>query len=307
MLYTQPFWRVCLNSDEIEKWRQAGKLASEALQFGKNIIEEKKSMLEVTEEIENYVREKGGELAFPTNLAINNVGAHWTPSSKSDDLFCEGDLVKLDVGVHIEGYIGDNALTVEIGTDKYRKMIEASREALNKAVEIATAGISVGVIGHAVQETIERYGYRPIANLTGHRIKRYNLHSGVSIPSVRERGGPVLKAGDIVAIEPFVTDGAGRVGGKRNSNIYHLRQVRNIRDEKATELMMEIKNRYKGLPFAERWLHAFQNDATKNLQKLMRAGIVSYYPVLDELGKGMVAQSEHTLLITSGGNEVLTK
>ncbi|MFL2944887.1 MAG: type II methionyl aminopeptidase [Candidatus Poseidoniales archaeon] len=296
-----------MNSDEIEKWRQAGSLASEALQFGKSIIEKKKSMLDVTEEIENYVRDKGGELAFPTNLAINNVGAHWTPSSKSEEKFCEGDLVKLDVGVHIEGYIGDNALTIEIGTDKYRRMIEASREALNKAIEISAAGISVGVIGHAVQETIERYGYRPIANLTGHRIKRYNLHSGVSIPSVRERGGPVLKTGDIVAIEPFVTDGAGRVGGKRNSNIYHLRQIRNIRDEKATELMIEIRDRYKGLPFAERWLHTFQKDATKNLQKLIRAGIVSYYPVLDELGKGMVAQSEHTLMITSSGNEVLTK
>ena len=296
-----------MNSDEIEKWRQAGSLASEALQFGKSIIEKKKSMLDVTEEIENYVRDKGGELAFPTNLAINNVGAHWTPSSKSEEKFCEGDLVKLDVGVHIEGYIGDNALTIEIGTDKYRRMIEASREALNKAIEISAAGISVGVIGHAVQETIERYGYRPIANLTGHRIKRYNLHSGVSIPSVRERGGPVLKTGDIVAIEPFVTDGAGRVGGKRNSNIYHLRQIRNIRDEKATELMIEIRDRYKGLPFAERWLHTFQKDATKNLQKLIRAGIVSYYPVLDELGKGMVAQSEHTIMITSSGNEVLTK
>ena len=296
-----------MNSDEIEKWRQAGSLASEALQFGKSIIEKKKSMLDVTEEIENYVRDKGGELAFPTNLAINNVGAHWTPSSKSEEKFCEGDLVKLDVGVHIEGYIGDNALTIEIGTDKYRRMIEASREALNKAIEISAAGISVGVIGHAVQETIERYGYRPIANLTGHRIKRYNLHSGVSIPSVRERGGPVLKTGDIVAIEPFVTDGAGRVGGKRNSNIYHLRQIRNIRDEKATELMIEIRDRYNGLPFAERWLHTFQKDATKNLQKLIRAGIVSYYPVLDELGKGMVAQSEHTIMITSSGNEVLTK
>jgi methionyl aminopeptidase len=133
------------------------------------------------------------------------------------------------------------------------------------------------------------------------------LHSGVSIPSVRERGGPVLKTGDIVAIEPFVTDGAGRVGGKRNSNIYHLRQVRNIRDEKAAELMIKIQDRYKGLPFAERWLHTFQKDASKILQKLIRAGIVSYYPVLDELGKGMVAQSEHTLMITSSGNEVLTK
>jgi len=296
-----------LNPEEIQKWKTAGKLARNALHFGRDLIKAEKSMLNVTEEIELFVKKNGGELAFPTNLAINNVGAHWTPSSKSSEIFCKGDVVKLDVGVHIDGYIGDNALTLEIGSTNYTKMIEASREALNAAINVAVAGINVGIIGHAVQDTIEKYGYRPIANLTGHRIKRYNLHSGVSIPSVRERGGPTLNNGDIVAIEPFVTDGAGRVGGKRNSNIYHLRQIRKVRDEKATELMKEIQDRYKGLPFAERWLHEFQDDATKNLQKLMRAGIVSYYPVLDELGNGIVAQSEHTLLITNNGNEVLTK
>ena len=296
-----------MNPEEIEKWKTAGKLARNALHFGRDLIEAEKSMLNVTEEIERFVKKNGGELAFPTNLAVNNVGAHWTPSSKSNEIFSKGDVVKLDVGVHIDGYIGDNALTLEIDSTNYTKMIEASREALNAAINVAVAGVNVGIIGHAVQDTIEKYGYRPIANLTGHRIKRYNLHSGVSIPSVRERGGPTLNNGDIVAIEPFVTDGAGRVGGKRNSNIYHLRQIRKVRDEKATELMKEIQERYKGLPFAERWLHEFQDDATKNLQKLMRAGIVSYYPVLDELGNGIVAQSEHTLLITSNGNEVLTK
>ncbi len=307
MLYTLLFWRECLNPEEIIKWKTAGKLARDALHFGRDLIEAEKSMLNVTEEIERFVKKNGGELAFPTNLAVNNVGAHWTPSSKSNEIFSKGDVVKLDVGVHIDGYIGDNALTLEIDSTNYTKMIEASREALNAAINVAVAGVNVGIIGHAVQDTIEKYGYRPIANLTGHRIKRYNLHSGVSIPSVRERGGPTLNNGDIVAIEPFVTDGAGRVGGKRNSNIYHLRQIRKVRDEKATELMKEIQERYKGLPFAERWLHEFQDDATKNLQKLMRAGIVSYYPVLDELGNGIVAQSEHTLLITSNGNEVLTK
>jgi len=307
VLYTLLFWRECLNPEEIIKWKTAGKLARDALHFGRDLIEAEKSMLNVTEEIEQFVKKNGGELAFPTNLAVNNVGAHWTPSSKSNEIFSKGDVVKLDVGVHIDGYIGDNALTLEIDSTNYTKMIEASREALNAAINVAVAGVNVGIIGHAVQDTIEKYGYRPIANLTGHRIKRYNLHSGVSIPSVRERGGPTLNNGDIVAIEPFVTDGAGRVGGKRNSNIYHLRQIRKVRDEKATELMKEIQERYKGLPFAERWLHEFQDDATKNLQKLMRAGIVSYYPVLDELGNGIVAQSEHTLLITSNGNEVLTK
>ena len=296
-----------MNPEEIEKWKTAGKLARDALHFGRDLIKAEKSMLNVTEEIELFVKKNGGELAFPTNLAVNNVGAHWTPSSKSSETFCNGDVVKLDVGVHIDGYIGDNALTLEIGSTKYTKMIEASREALNAAINVTVAGVNVGIIGHAVQDTIEKYGYRPIANLTGHRIKRYNLHSGVSIPSVRERGGPTLNNGDIVAIEPFVTDGAGRVGGKRNSNIYHLRQIRKVRDEKATELMKEIQDRYKGLPFAERWLHEFQDDATKSLQKLMRAGIVSYYPVLDELGNGIVAQSEHTLLVTNNGNEVLTK
>ncbi|SVB36937.1 uncharacterized protein METZ01_LOCUS189791, partial [marine metagenome] len=187
-----------------------------------------------------------------------------------------------------------------------KKMIEASREALNAAIEIAAPGVNVGIIGHAVQDIIEGYGYRPIANLTGHGIKRYNLHSGTSIPSVKGAGGPVLRSGDIVAIEPFVTNGVGRVGGKKNSNIYRLKQVRKIKDEKAAELMMEIQERYHGLPFAERWLHSIQDNATKSLQKLMRAGAVSYYPRYDELGKGIVTQSEHTVMITSSGVEVLT-
>ena len=293
--------------EQLEKWKKAGKLARNALHFGKELIEEGKPMLDVTEEIEKYVFDNGGELAFPTNLAVNNVGAHWTPSSKTVKKFQKADLVKLDVGVHIDGYIGDNALTVEIGTENYRKLIDTSREALNAAIEVAGPGINVGMIGYAVQTTIENRGYKPIANLTGHGIKRYNLHSGISVPNVKENGGAVLKPGDIIAIEPFVTDGAGRVGGKRNSNIYHVRQIRNIRDEKAAKMIDEIQNRYKGLPFAERWLHRIQkNDATNSLTKLMRSGIVSYYPILDELGKGMVAQSEHTVLITNSGCEVLT-
>ena len=173
-----------MSIEELEKWKKAGKLAHKALHFGKNLIQENRSMLDVTEEIEKYVFDNGGKLAFPTNLAINNVGAHWTPSTKTTEVFNKGDLVKLDVGVHIDGYIGDNALTVEIGTSKYSKLVDTSREALNAAIEVAGPGINVGMIGYAVQTTIENRGYKPIANLTGHGIKRYNLHSGISIPNV---------------------------------------------------------------------------------------------------------------------------
>ena len=97
-----------MNLEEIEKWREAGKVAKDALHFGKELIQQDKKMLDITEKIETYVLENGGELAFPTNLAVNNVGAHWTPSSKTAEKFKKGDLVKLDVGVHIDGYIGDN-------------------------------------------------------------------------------------------------------------------------------------------------------------------------------------------------------
>ena len=296
-----------MNSEESHKWKSAGKLARRALDYGKSLIREDALMLEVTEKIEKYIIEEGGELAFPTNLAVNNVGAHWTPSSKSEEKFVKGDVVKLDVGVHIDGYIGDNALTLEIKTQKYKKMIQASRDSLNAAVEVAAPGVSAGMIGNVVQDVIEGYGFKPISNLTGHGIKRYNLHSGISIPSVREVGGAVLKKGDVIAIEPFVTDGAGRVGGKRNSNIYHLKQIRKIRNKKANHLIGQIQNRFKGLPFAERWINNIQEDSEKLLKGLMRAGVVSYYPVLDELGKGIVAQSEHTIMITNTGAEVLTK
>ena len=135
-----------MNPDEKIKWEAAGKLAREALHFGKALIKDGKKMLNVTEKIEGYVKENGGKLAFPTNLAVNNVGAHWTPSTKSKDVFKRGDVVKLDVGVHIDGYIGDNALTIEVETNEYSKMIEASREALNVAIDVAAAGVNVGII-----------------------------------------------------------------------------------------------------------------------------------------------------------------
>ena len=205
-------------------------------------------------------------------------------------------------------YTNPAAYTALQSLNKINRNLDISQNRVASGLRVASAlddassfQIAQGLRGEiaaidAVQTTIENRGYKPIANLTGHGIKRYNLHSGISVPNVKENGGAVLKPGDIIAIEPFVTDGAGRVGGKRNSNIYHVRQIRNIRDEKAAKMIDEIQNRYKGLPFAERWLHRIQkNDATNSLTKLMRSGIVSYYPILDELGKGMVAQSEHTL------------
>mgnify|MGYP000321288173 FL=1 len=263
-------------------------------------------MLSAVTRIEDYVRRNDGGLAFPVNIATDEEAAHWTPSSRTDRCFAVGELVKLDVGVEIDGYIGDNALTVEIDGSRHDELRAAALKGLEQVIELAAPGVTTGVLGSAVQATIEACGLRPVANLTGHGIKRYDLHSGLSIPSVGGHRGTALRKDDVIAVEPFATNGAGRVGGKRNSNIYHLGSPRRVRDSAAAGLLERIRSEFHGLPFAERWLHAFSDEPRKPLQRLLRSGAVGFYPVLDELGHGMVAQAEHTLLLTSGGVEVLT-
>ena len=295
-----------MEADELAKWRHAGELARDALQYGRKLIVDGADVLAAVTRIEDYVRRNDGGLAFPVNIATDEEAAHWTPSSRTDRRFAAGELVKLDVGVEIDGYIGDNALTVEIDSSRHDELRAAALKGLEQVIELAAPGVTTGVLGSAVQATIEACGLRPVANLTGHGIKRYDLHSGLSIPSVGGHRGPALRKGDVIAVEPFATNGAGRVGGKRNSNIYHLAALRRVRDSAAAELLERIRSEFHGLPFAERWLHAFSDEPRKPLQRLLRSGAVGFYPVLDELGHGMVAQAEHTLLLTSGGVEVLT-
>ena len=296
-----------MQAEELAQWRQAGELARDTLQYGRSLISEGADVLVTVEKIEAYVRRNGGGLAFPVNIATDEEAAHGTPSSRTSRRFSAGALVKLDVGVEVEGYIGDNALTVEIAGSRHDEMRDAVRQALQRVIEMAAPGVNTALLGSAVQETIESYGLRPVANLTGHGIKRYDLHSGLSIPSGSGHRGAVLRKDDVIAVEPFATNGAGRVGGKRNSNIYHLARSGRVRDSEAAELLERIRSEFHGLPFAERWLHAFSDNPHQPLQKLLRAGAVAYYPVLDELGHGMVTQAEHTLLLTSGGVEGLTQ
>jgi len=296
-----------LQSDELQRWRAAGRLASRARDFGAELLVPSALLREVAERIEGFIYDHGGAPAFPVNFALDDVAAHWTPSPQSQARLESGTLVKLDVGAHIDGHIGDTAMTVEVGSDKHRKLRDASREALEMVINLAAPGVSTGLLGEAVQQAIERHGFHPIANLTGHGIRRFNLHTGISIPNVAERGGTVLKRDDIIAVEPFATDGAGRVGGRRNSNIYRLQRARHVKDPVAQKLVETIRDRYQGLPFSERDLMRCHESPREPLRHLLRRKVVQFYPILEELGRGMVTQHEHTLLVTGGGVEVLTR
>ncbi|MGF3554497.1 MAG: type II methionyl aminopeptidase, partial [Thermoplasmatota archaeon] len=210
-----------MNDEVYDKYKLAGKITAKARDFGVSLLKPGASFLEVADKIESKILEKGGSLAFPVNISVNEIAAHFSPKHDDDLVFKKDDVVKLDIGAHVDGFIADTAVTVEIGNNNYSKMIKASSDALDAAIKILKAGINLYEIGKIVQKTINSYGFKPIGNLTGHSMQRFILHAGMSVPNIPDEmynGKP--KDGDVLAIEPFATNGAGHVVSGPGSNIY---------------------------------------------------------------------------------------
>ena len=297
-----------MDEEVIGKFRRAGKAAAAGLRFGAGLIREGASMLEVAERTEGYILDQGDDvgLAFPCNIAIDDVAAHFTPLSSDKGLhFEKGQLVKLDCGAHVDGHIGDTAVTIEVGTNNYGDLIRASREALETAIDMIAPRVRLTNVGEAVSNVIKGYGFAPIENLTGHSLEQYNLHAGLSIPNVPDPRSGVIQAGTAVAIEPFATDGLGRVGGKRPSHIFRFARAGRGKGE-AARLLSQIDRRFSGLPFAERWCAPLTKRSQPYLRQLVRAGGVTEYAILAEDGNGIVSQAEHTVLVLDSGNEITT-
>jgi methionyl aminopeptidase len=295
-------------SDEIaEKYLLAGRIARETRDYGLGLIKEGASMLEVVNTVEALIISKGARPAFPVNLAVNEVAAHFTPRHDEVELrFKKGDVVKLDVGVHVDGYIGDTARTIEIGTSEWTDMRKASEEALQVAIDMVRPGVDLSLVGAAIESTIKSRGFKPIENLTGHSLERFVLHAGISVPNVKEKGAGVVKEGDVLAIEPFATNGMGRVDGKKNSSIYRFVRRRFARTGEARSLLKEIEANFNTLPFSERWCVRYIDDPKEALEVLSRSGSISFYPTLREVDDGMVTQAEHTVLVGPGGTTITT-
>ena len=298
--------------DEIyEKYKKAGNIAAKVREYGAELIKPGISFLDVAENIENKIRENGGEPAFPVNISINEIAAHFTPRNDSTIVFNKGDLVKLDVGVQIDGYIADTAMTIEVETNNYSEMIKASSDALENAINMVKAEVNLSEVGKVIHKTISSYGFKPIENLTGHSLNRYELHSGISVPNVEQMIGKKRpKADDVLAIEPFATNGAGHVISGNGSNIYlcgSSMKLRLLRDINLVRLYEKMKKKFSGLPFAQRWVEHDFPDNTRQLKKLTFLGMIRHYPQLIEKYKGMVTQKEHTVIVNEDGCEVTTK
>jgi len=287
----------------LENYRRGGVILVEVRKEATGLIKDGGSLLEVAEFVENNIREKGGEPAFPCNISRNEEAAHATPSIDDQTVFGRDDLVKLDIGVHIDGYIADSAVTVDL-SGNYDELVKAAEAALDEAIKIIRDGVSTIEIGEVIGTTIKERGYKPVVNLSGHGLSRYDSHAPPTIPNVKYEHGVTLHENNVVAIEPFATDGGGKVVESGNAEIFSLIKPKPVRMREAKKLLDEIKN-YQGLPFAKRWLPRERLELA--LRTVETAGILRDYPVLREEEKGMVSQAEHTVIIKKDGCEVITK
>ncbi|WP_440953177.1 type II methionyl aminopeptidase [Methanococcoides sp. FTZ1] len=286
----------------IGKYRKAGEILSIVRSEAKDKIKVGASLLEVANHVEQRTIELGGFPAFPCNISRNEEAAHATPLAGDETVFGE-DIVKLDLGVHVDGYIADAALTVDL-TNQYGDLVKASEAALYAAIDTVRSGVNTAELGAVIEDTIHEYGFRPIVNLTGHGVGPYLAHVPPSIPNRHIDHGAVLETGDVIAIEPFATDGAGVISDGSLTEIFSLVANKPIRLPAARKVLKEIEQ-YRTLPFARRWLTSDKLDYS--LMQLEKAGIITSYPVLREIEGGMVSQAEHTVIVTDDGCEITTR
>lgn len=290
--------------DHLEKHRQAGEIVRKVVEESKEHINEGVKLLDIATFIEGKIAEYGAEIAFPVNISLNEIAAHYTPPAQDETVVEKGDYVTVDIGCHIEGYIADTAYTVKAG-EPDDDLIMASREGLEAALSVIRAGITTGEIGKAIEKVITAHGFCPIENLTGHGLSQYSIHASPSIPNFDDGSTVRLREGDIVAVEPFATTGAGKVVDDDKVYIFSFVAPRPLRLEPARKLMYHIQNTYPQLPFAERWV-VKDKKGEFLLRLLLKNGTLFPYHVLKEKTGAPVTQAEHSIIVTEEGCEIFT-
>lgn len=295
----------------LECYLRAGKVASEVRENARRKYHVGSTLFEICQSVEAQIRNMNAEPAFPVNTSLNEIAAHYTAEPNDPTVVKEGDVLKIDIGVHIEGYIADTAVTA-CYDPKYEALVKAAEGSLGEAVKIARANTRAGDIGRVIEATITKFGFRPIQNLSGHSLQQYTIHAGKSIPNIWTRGSTfALLPNEAYAIEPFVTtkDGQGVVYEGKTRNIFGITSRKPVKDKGADELLELIWSRYKSLPFALRWFtdRYDEKDLRRLIGVLIKKKNVHAYPILVEGHGKMVVQAEHTLIPSETGVNVITQ
>ncbi|MEM2272605.1 MAG: type II methionyl aminopeptidase [Candidatus Bathyarchaeia archaeon] len=300
-----------MSDDVLENYIRAGRIAAKVREKMREIVREGMPLIDICEIAENMIREMGGNPAFPCNVSVNEIAAHYTSPPNSTIVVPEGSIVKIDIGVHINGYIADTATTICFNPE-YENMIHAAERALETAIKVTRPGILISKISSEIQEVIERYGFKPVYNLCGHEIGRYQVHAGKSIPNVSHLSIERIRPGRVYAIEPFVTfkSAAGKVEDGAEKYIFRLIKTKcSLKNVEAKNLLRIIEDNFKTLPFAERWLDkicGYNESYRRAFLELLSSKCLMAYPVFIEVSRKPVAQAEHTIYVGEKDIIVLT-
>jgi methionyl aminopeptidase len=299
-----------LAKDALESYIKAGRIASEVRKEARSLVREGAPLLNICEAVEKLTREKGGVPAFPCNVCINEIAAHYSSPPSDTSLVPRGSLVKVDIGVHVDGYIADTATTVSLSSE-LDPMVQGVNEALTQALKAVGPGARTSSIGETIEKTVERFGFRPIWNLGGHQMSRFILHTGKSIPNIHSLSFEKLREDEVYAIEPFLTLRSAKgavIGREREMYIHRFQKEKRLRLTESRRLLTEIRSDYRSLPFSRRWLSSTWSRETLEaaFKELVQERCVMGYPVLVEETSQAVSQAEHTIIVMKDGCLVTT-
>ncbi len=294
---------------EIQDYITAGKIASSVRENARKKDHVGSTLFEICDSIEKEIEQKGGKCAFPVNVSLNEIAAHYTAEPNDQKIVTGTDLLKIDLGVQVNGYIADTAVTVCYDPN-YDYLVQAAETALKEAISIIHVGTKSSDVGKVIENTTKQLGGIPIANLSGHSLERYTIHAGKSVPNIWSIGSFTFQSTEAYACEPFVTtpDGSGFVKEGKIRNIFSLATRKKTKDESANQLLDFIWQRFNMLPFALRWLipEWEEKEARNLLDKLIQHKAVRSYPILIEVNGQRVAQAEHTFIPQQNGVMVTT-
>ena len=291
-----------MEEKELKAYLKAGKIATQAKKNAAKSIKPGMKLLEIAEKIEKEILENEGKPAFPVNLSLNHNAAHYTPSFNDMTELQENDVLKVDIGVHVEGFIADCAFTLN-PSNSHSKLLEASEKALQNALSLVKPGLEIGKIGEEIEKTIKSFGFQPVYNLSGHGLQEFEAHAFPTIPNHANKDSKTLEDGTAFAIEPFATDGEGKVREGGVAEIFSIEHPASCRGQAARKILEFAEKEYKTLPFAERWIHnslkLSEFERKIGLRELMQKGILHSYPVLHEMQGKLVSQAETSIVLNN--------
>ena len=284
---------------------RAGELARQVRHYGKSPIVKGASYQDIIKKINEKIIEVGGRAAFPPQIALNHVAAHFLPSP-DEDIILSDEVVKLDIGVSYLRAIGDCAVTVDL-SGNHQPLVDAVEAALLAVEQNIQVGMPIRQIGQIIEDKIHSLGFNPIKNLCGHGLGRFKVHMSPSIPNWNDGSLGVIKPGMTFAVEPFATTGRGFVVVTGAPMIFSFSSMRPLQSTIARELLTKIKT-FEGLPFSMQDMmgaHSLE-EIELGLTELIDRKVIAGYPPLVEVDHGMVAQAENSILIDDNGEISVT-